>query len=337
MDDSNLSDRKRAKQLELAADMLRSNSKALSDLHHPSDNDIRKAIENSVDPLYNARTAAAAYGGAMVGGPIGAAIAGAVRADTVQADVANKMVMGREILDKYMADPKYYSESIWAVPTIDFKYINEHRDLMETLSKTEKNAIIHSSDVLCHYGRMGQKWGIRRYQNLDGSLTEAGRLRYSKTRDRYGMDIEDRSKLTKRQQKMQSDAEVAYMTLRTVHPELKTDNDIRKYAENQYKSVAAIERGRTALTTVLAAVGGTVLSGGNPIGGAASAGATFVVNTARQELTRGRRTADYANTIALGKEVHDKFLKDARIYLVTLPEGAGNNDTIKAIDKIKER
>lgn len=31
---------------------------------------------------------------------------------------------------------------------------------------------------LYHYGIAGQKWGVRRYQNEDGSLTEAGRARY---------------------------------------------------------------------------------------------------------------------------------------------------------------
>ena len=35
------------------------------------------------------------------------------------------------------------------------------------------------SNYLTHYGIKGQKWGIRRYQNPDGSLTSAGRKRYS--------------------------------------------------------------------------------------------------------------------------------------------------------------
>lgn len=34
---------------------------------------------------------------------------------------------------------------------------------------------------LYHHGIKGMKWGIRRYQNPDGSLTEEGRKRYSKT------------------------------------------------------------------------------------------------------------------------------------------------------------
>ena len=33
---------------------------------------------------------------------------------------------------------------------------------------------------LVHYGIEGQKWGVRRYQNPDGTLTEAGKKRYRK-------------------------------------------------------------------------------------------------------------------------------------------------------------
>jgi len=38
------------------------------------------------------------------------------------------------------------------------------------------------TNELYHHGIKGQRWGIRRYQNLDGTLTPAGR-------ERYGSDV----------------------------------------------------------------------------------------------------------------------------------------------------
>lgn len=42
-----------------------------------------------------------------------------------------------------------------------------------------------NNDYLYHHGILGQRWGIRRYQNFDGTYTKAGLERYNKSKSNY--------------------------------------------------------------------------------------------------------------------------------------------------------
>ena len=46
--------------------------------------------------------------------------------------------------------------------------------------------ILINNEVLQHHGILGQKWGIRRFQNKDGSLTKLGRKRLGKDATKLG-------------------------------------------------------------------------------------------------------------------------------------------------------
>lgn len=52
--------------------------------------------------------------------------------------------------------------------------------------------IVADSNFLAHHGIQGQKWGVRRFQNEDGTLTEAGKKRYYKDDYKKGDIVEKR-------------------------------------------------------------------------------------------------------------------------------------------------
>lgn len=77
---------------------------------------------------------------------------------------------------------KYYSQGIY---TDDMRTKGPHQmtEQLKPSGKLKTKKVKHSiswneQNYLCHYGIKGMKWGIRRYQNPDGSLTNLGIQRY---------------------------------------------------------------------------------------------------------------------------------------------------------------
>lgn len=97
---------------------------------------------------------------------------------------------------------------------------------------------------LYHYGIRGMKWGVRRYQNKDGSLTDAGKKKYSSWSD----DAKTADSIKKKRVSEMSNAE-----LKKVNERVRLEQEYSRLNPNVIKkglAVAAATAG--ALGTVAA-------------------------------------------------------------------------------------
>ena len=142
------------------------------------------------------------------------------------------------------------------------------------------------SDELYHHGILGQKWGVRRYKNKDGTLTEEGKKRYSQLSKDYaigsnigknvagmartGSGFANRissRKQTKAREKAKSKIDTSNMSNKELQ-----DAITRMNLERQYKDLKTSElsNGRSATSDILADIGDVVAIGAGIAGIAAS-------------------------------------------------------------------
>lgn len=92
------------------------------------------------------------------------------------------------------------------------------------------------TDELYHYGILGMKWGFRRYQNKDGSLTPAGKRRAAKLKNQYlevtGKRLVGRAVSTKG--KTQSNNKSGPKSIKDLSNEELRDKTNRLRLENDY-------------------------------------------------------------------------------------------------------
>lgn len=97
----------------------------------------------------------------------------------------------------------------------------------------ETNEVDKMNDELIHYGILGMKWGVRRYQNPDGSLTSAGKKRYSSTSEKTNAKI----KLIKDRTKLREQKAEAKLRLRIQKAKLREQKNLEKIQKRKSKLI----------------------------------------------------------------------------------------------------
>ena len=130
------------------------------------------------------------------------------------------------------------------------------------------------NNELYHHGILGMKWGVRRYQNSDGSLTSAGRKRQAKKENKA---VRKERATAKKNRRILSDADIQKRINR-----LKSEQELSKLTEQD------LHPGRSA-------VGRVIGSAGNKVVTAAVAGATaYAVKAILTKKFNIETLADYA-------------------------------------------
>lgn len=195
--------------------------------------------------------------------------------------------------------------------------------------------ITRSYDDLEHHGILGQKWGVRRFQNYDGTYTKKGLERYNKTKAKYdevNKEIKDRKAKIKA---LKAEGKEAYREQDTVKT-LKAKKSLIKSQLNadkaQLKMDYKADKGKE-----LKAKGQTIEENNKKVSAVATGAA--IANVALRSFPPiGDRTSDFYGKVKIGQKEVNYTIRNITVnkLLATGVNAAAAAYTIKKMNDNKK-
>ena len=113
-----------------------------------------------------------------------------------------------------------------------------------------------NTDELYHHGVPGQRWGFRRYQNPDGTLTPAGRRRANKLAEKYAkvtgkkLIIKKRSVQGNEKQKPKTISEMSDYELQQKINRINLENSYKKLLSQQPQNMKKVSKGKSFINKI---------------------------------------------------------------------------------------
>ena len=164
-----------------------------------------------------------------------------------------------------------------------------------------------TDDELIHYGVLGMKWGVRKYQNTDGSYTKAGLKRYQNAKD----TVEIMKQIRKKHGRYAPIDSNATMDTRSLYRESKKN---LKKAKKDLKKDYLADKGKNLYNNryrITNNAGTKIASVGAAVGTAAAYGYSAGIIKQQQAVTLGA-VAGATEILAAGLKVIN-FNKDRQL------------------------